>query len=291
MKKNLLIAGLVLIIILSAGYSTMITKANPFVRVKSSLKQEEKKVRYLDGIFEKVNIQRDIVFGASINEKGENETLKLDVYSPDGDKLTNRPVIVWIHGGGFTFGNDKTQSYIVEMANRFARKGYVGISIDYRLRAKPKDNLKETISDAVEDAFKALEWLRQNSNSLKVGTSKIIVAGGSAGGILGSNLCLNEAFANISDKSGIIGFANLWGSPGADWGEMNIVRNAPHTIIVHGTEDALVAYGNSVALVEKLTAAGVRNELVTIEGAGHTPVKHMDDFEKKIAEFLYEIVR
>jgi len=31
--------------------------------------------------------------------------------------------------------------------------------------------------------------------------------------------------------------------------------------------------------------------LVTIEGAGHTPVKHMDDFEKKIAAFLYEIIK
>jgi acetyl esterase/lipase len=288
MKKKLFKVSMVLIIIFSAGISIM---ANPFMRLNSSLKQEEKKVRYLDGVFEKVNIQSDIVFGKSVNEKGENETLKLDIYSPDGDKLTNRPVIVWIHGGGFTFGNDKTQSYIVEMANRFTRKGYVGISVDYRLRAKPKDNLIGTISDAVEDALKALDWLRQNSYSLKVDTSKIIVAGGSAGGILGSNLCLSETFASNSDKSGIIGFVNLWGSPGANWGEMNIGRNAPPTIIVHGTEDASVPYGNSVALIEKLTTAGVRNELVTIEGAGHTPVKHKDDFEKKIAKFLYEIIK
>lgn len=251
----------------------------------------ENKMRFLDPVFENISIQKDIVFGESVNEKGKTEKLKLDIYQPEGDKLKKRPVIVWIHGGGFRPGNDKTQSYIVEMANRFARKGYVCMSIDYRVKENPKEGIESTIADAVADANKALVWLRKNGKSLNVDISKIIIGGGSAGGILGSNLCFNKKLSDDNDKAGIIGFVNLWGSPGAGWGELEVDKNNLPTIIVHGTEDALVAYENSVNLVEKLNAYGIRNELITIEGAGHTPVKHMDDFEKKIAAFLYEIIK
>jgi acetyl esterase/lipase len=157
------------------------------------------------------------------------------------------------------------------MASRFARKGYVCLSLDYRQRKTPREDMKGTISDAVEDAWKGLAWLRENSASLHVDASKIFIGGGSAGGILGSNLCFNSRPGDENDKAGIIGFVNLWGSPGKNWGEISVDRHSPPTIIVHGTEDQLVDYQNSVELVEKLTAAGVKNELVTIEGAGHTP--------------------
>jgi acetyl esterase/lipase len=257
--------------------------------IKSSDYVEVGKVRYLENVFDSITIQKDIVFGVSVNEKGIKENLKLDIYAPENDKIKNRPVIVWIHGGGFRYGNDKTQSYIVEMAKRFTRKGYVCLAIDYRLRENPKDDPKGTISDAVEDALKALNWLRKNRKSLRADVSKIIIGGGSAGGMLSCNLCFNDRPNDKTDKNGIIGFVNLWGTPDLIWGELDIDKNDPPTIIVHGTEDKLVSYSNSVALAEKLKANNVKHELVTIEGAGHTPVKQMDDFERKIAGFLYEI--
>jgi acetyl esterase/lipase len=251
----------------------------------------DKKQRYIDTVFDSITIQKNIVFDESVNEKGEKELLKLDVYAPAEDVTKNRPVILWIHGGGFRPGNDKTQSYIVEMANRFARKGYVCLSIDYRLRENPRDDPKRTISDAVDDALKGLEWLKENSESLKVDVSKIIIGGGSAGGILGCNLCFNDRSNNETDKKGIVGFVNLWGTPDVVWGELEIDKNDPPTIIVHGTEDKLVAYSNSATLAEKLKANNVKHEMITIEGAGHTPVKYMDDFEIKIATFLYGIIK
>lgn len=252
----------------------------------------DKKQRYIDTVFDTITIQRNIVFGTSVNEKGVSENLKLDIYSPEEeDIIQNRPVIVWIHGGGFRFGNDKTQSYIVEIANRFARKGYVCLSIDYRLRENPKEDPAGTISDAVEDALRGLDWLRKNSESLKVDVSKIIIGGGSAGGILGCNLCFNDRSNNETDKRGVVGFVNLWGTPDAIWGELEIDKNDPPTIIVHGTEDKLVSYSNSAKLVEKLKANNIKHELITIEGAGHTPVKQMDDFEKKIMGFVYEVIK
>lgn len=56
--------------------------------------------------------------------------LKLDVYYPDTSS-TNRPVFMFIHGGGFK-GGTKTKPEIVEMANYYASRGWVFASIDYR---------------------------------------------------------------------------------------------------------------------------------------------------------------
>lgn len=288
MNYILLKFKILIIFFISVSY---IAFADNFSEVLISNNLKVKKVRYLDNIFDSINIQKDVVFGTSVNEKGVNENLKLDIYSPEDDEIQNRPVIVWIHGGGFRHGNDKTQSYIVEMANRFTRKGYVCLAIDYRLRENPKEDPGGTISDAVEDALKGLDWLRKNSESLKIDVSKIVIGGGSAGGMLGCNLCFNDRPDNKTDKNGIVGFVNLWGTPDLIWGELDIDKSDPPTIIVHGTEDKLVSYSNSVVLAEKLKANNVKHELITIEGAGHTPVKQMDDFEKKIADFLYEIIK
>jgi len=238
-----------------------------------------------------VKIEKDIPFGETVNFKGENETLLLDIYTLPKASVKKQPAILWIHGGGFRYGNDKSQRYIVEMAKRFAKRGYICLSINYRVRENPREDITGTISDALEDAMKGLNWLRENSNKLGVDKSRIVIGGGSAGGILGTNLCYREGNESEKwDKSGIVAFVNLWGSPEESWGDFNIDKNDPPTIFVHGTEDALVPYENAVTVVNKLNEAGVKNQLITIEGAGHTPAQHMDSFEKEIASFLSEII-
>ncbi len=92
------------------------------------------------------------------------------------------------------------------------------------------------------------------------------------------------------DKSGIIALVNLWGSPDPLWSDYKVTRSDPPAIIVHGTEDALVSFSNSLELVNELNSAGLKNELVSIEGAGHTPASHMDVFAKKISQFLFHIL-
>jgi len=286
MKIILLKSYLLLLISYSVCYFSV---ANSFTEKKSTNSNAEKKVRYLQNIFRDITIQKDVVFGEAVTSNGIKQTLSLDIYTPENDNIKNRPVIVWIHGGGFRYGNDKTQFYIVEMARRFTKKGYVCLSIDYRVRENPMDDVEGTISDAVEDAIKGLEWLRAHSESLNVDASKIIIGGGSAGGILGCNLCFNDRVEK-NDKAGIIGFVDLWGTPDEKWSKLDIDKNDPPTIIVHGTEDQLVSYSNSVALAERLKENNIKHELITFQGAGHTPVKHMDEFEIKIAGFLYDII-
>ncbi|NJN27513.1 MAG: alpha/beta hydrolase [Cyclobacteriaceae bacterium] len=238
-----------------------------------------------------IKIEKDVPFGETINYKGEREALLLDVYAPTEGVAANRPAIMWMHGGGFRLQHDKSQSYIVEMATRFAKRGYVCLSINYRVREDPKSDKPGTMKDALEDAMKGLNWLREHSNELGVDKSKIVVGGGSAGGILGNHFCYRDSAENEQwDRSGIVAFVNLWGSPDESWGTYLIDKNDPPMIIVHGTEDDLVPYENSLEIVKRLNQADIKNELITIEGAGHTPVGCMDDFEEQIANFLSRII-
>jgi acetyl esterase/lipase len=248
-------------------------------------------VRYINPIFKKVDIQKDITFGEVNNSEGKTEKLLLDVYMPNGDIQSARPVIMWIHGGGFKAGNNKSQSYIVKMANEFAERGYVCISINYRVRNKPGDDKTGTMTDALEDAMAGLNWIRKNYEKLRIDKTKIIIGGGSAGGMLAVNLCYKDKTASGKwDKSGIIGLVDLWGSPDESWTISKVDKNDPPTIIVHGTADTLVPYINSQRLIKQLEINQVKHNLITIEGAGHTPTSYMDEFVKSIAKFLYGLI-
>jgi len=248
-------------------------------------------VRYLYPLFEKIDIQEDIEFSKVINAEGKFEKLLLDVYSPAGDLQTERPVILWIHGGGFRPGNDKTQSYIVKLATQFASKGYVCVSINYRVRKNPKDDKPGTIANALEDAMAGLDWIRKNSRRLNIDPGKIIVGGGSAGGMLAVNLCYKDPSPGQKwNKKGIVGLVDLWGSPDESYSFYKVDQDDPPTIVVHGTADSLVSYANSEKLAKELENNHVKHQLIPIKGAGHTPTAHMEEFSKDISDFLYPLV-
>ena len=255
-----------------------------------SSKIENKKRRYINSIFENVDVQKNTVFGEVTNFEGESEKLLLDVYTPKGDVQAERPAILWIHGGGFSKGNDKSQGYIVKMATEFAKRGYVCISINYRVRDKPKEDKNGTMLDALEDAMSSLNWIRNHKDTLKIDITKIIVGGGSAGGRLAVNLCYKDNSVSEWNKSGIIGVVNLWGSPDDSWIMYKIDKQDPPMIIVHGIDDVVVPYVNSERLVKELEFYEIRHELIPIANAGHTPTGHMDGFIEDIAKFLYSLL-
>jgi len=80
-----------------------------------------------------VNVTTDIVYAEGLSHDQSSISpfaipLKLDVYYPDNNS-TNRPVFMFIHGGGFT-GGIKHKPEIVDMANYYASRGWVFVSID-----------------------------------------------------------------------------------------------------------------------------------------------------------------
>ena len=124
--------------------------------------------------------------------------LKLDVYEPT-DAPPNRPAILIIHGGGFRGGTrDKTSC--VDFANYFAARGFVAVSISYRLvrhrgtvpqewfdifeGLEVTDDVREqglAIYPAARDAKAALRWLHANAGTFGVNPNFITTHGGSAG--------------------------------------------------------------------------------------------------------------
>jgi acetyl esterase/lipase len=101
--------------------------------------------------------------------------IKADVHRPDDGQT--RPVLVWLHGGALIMGH---REGIDGRIKRLALDaGYVLVSFDYRLA--PEIKLPAIIED-LEDAF---VWLHEQGPKLfAADTSRVAVAGGSAGGYL-----------------------------------------------------------------------------------------------------------
>lgn len=142
--------------------------------------------------------------------------LKLDMYYPNNNS-TNRPVFMFIHGGGFTSGI-KDNPDIVNMANYYASRGWVFASIDYRTTeelgvtdemtleevftyyngiapqrwidttsqvTESRSDFKKSIAMymAQRDSKAALRWIVSNSNTYNINKDFITVGGASAGAI------------------------------------------------------------------------------------------------------------
>lgn len=229
---------------------------------------------------------------------GDTE-LKLDFYPGSGQKAA--PLIVWIHGGGWSGGSRKQ----AVPARRFQSlyPEYAVASIGYRLT-------REAIFPAqIEDCRKAVAWLRQNSEKLAVDPKRFAAWGSSAGGHLASMVgtindwpsdqasikgqCRVQAVVDYYGPTDLTALAKqkgferhaqagsaesrLLGGPvlelPAEAGRANpityISPDDPPFFIVHGASDPVVAPSQSQLVHNALKAKGVQSELTLIPGAGH----------------------
>jgi para-nitrobenzyl esterase len=115
-------------------------------------------------------------------EPGE-DFLNLNVFTPElGD--AKLPVFVWIHGGGFVSGCNRSPWY---RGTRFARDGVVVVCIGYRLGVEGFLEIEGAPSNrAVLDWVKGLEWVQENIPAFGGDPSNVTIGGQSAG----SSACL-----------------------------------------------------------------------------------------------------
>ncbi len=86
---------------------------------------------FIDPMFG-VSVTSDVQYGTNVDGLGNSVVLDLDVYQPTGAGLpAQSPAIVLMHGGFFVSGS-KTTSNMIALANEFASRGYVAVSINYR---------------------------------------------------------------------------------------------------------------------------------------------------------------
>lgn len=138
------------------------------------------------------------VMGAEEGDQDES-CLTLNVWTPGLDSA-NRPVLVWIHGGGFTTGSGAQGIY---EGRTLARHGdVVVVTINYRLGIFGFANLKEvsggripaTGNEGLLDQAMALAWVQENIDMFGGDPDNVTILGESAGGMsIGALMALPEA--------------------------------------------------------------------------------------------------
>ena len=134
-----------------------------------------------------VGVEYGIQYG-----RGGDYDLLLDLYRSN-EPAQNVPALVFIHGGGWErHGRD----YFAYWASHYAAKGYVCVSIDYRISSEAP------FPAAVEDAKCAVRWVRANAARLGVDADRIAVIGQSAGAHLALMVAYSPDVPELEGEGG-----------------------------------------------------------------------------------------
>ena len=152
--------------------------------------------RYVDEIFGGVGLVENVQFGVAPRPGGRTEDLFMNIYLPPSiDTETRRPVILLAFPGGFIQGD---RDDVANLAFRFALRGYVAATVDYRIAEEPPaselDYLK-LAADAIQDVSAAVRFFREDGltdNTYGVDPNLIFVGGESAGAVIAATLATLE---------------------------------------------------------------------------------------------------
>ncbi len=161
--------------------------------------------RFRDTVYsiDEIEILSDIEYANTIDWKGNEKQLLLDIRQPlpSLDTLSQRPCIIFVHGGGFSGGSKDTEN-LVYILETLTRMGYVTVGINYRLGW---DKIAECGGDtaslfkaqyrAVQDARSAIRYVKEFAADYRIDTNMLILAGFSAG----ANTALKSLYAQQSD--------------------------------------------------------------------------------------------
>lgn len=233
-----------------------------------------------------MQVQRDVAYC-----EPRNERQLLDVYSPG--KGQNHPIIVWIHGGGWTKGN---KTSVQKKPQAFTDKGFVFVSTNYRF--VPNVSVKEMTGDIA----KAIRWAHDHASELGGDPNSIYVMGHSAGAHLAALVCTDERYLkaeglSLSIIKGCVpvdvsvydipkrlnegggttppeSFTSVFGGSEEAYKDLSPVthvtkdKNIPPFLILH-VADRPETKAQSHWLADKLKAADVWAKVVAAEGKTH----------------------
>ena len=237
--------------------------------------------RYLDVTFPEVQVDHDIAYRDTVDARGNPVRLTLDVYRPAGDSATRRPAVMWMHGGFFS-GGDK--SHGERIATDYAKRGYVAVSIDYRLRpgASQWRDLYLASLDAYDDALAAVDWLQVHATDYGIDPDAIVAEGFSAGAVTAANLAFlpgHRGPATSPIAAAIPEAGLLYTVPDA---------GDPPILAFHGTDDTVTPFDNIEPVCGLAAPAGVPCELVSYAGGDHGA--SLGDIVQRSTTFIAEEV-
>jgi predicted esterase len=276
--------------------------------------------RYLDTLFTAYHLQSNIPYGQSLDLKGNTLRLLLDIYAPPStDTVSLRPLIIFIHGGGFV-SNNKVGAMSTSWLSKFACSGYVCASINYRLGVAPSKSdtaYFEALVRAVQDGKAAVRFFRAHASVYRIDTSQIFVMGTSAGSKTAIHMAyltdegipsyIKSKLGSIEGTSGNPGYSskvhgviNCWGAIG----NLSWIKSGGVPIYnVHGTEDKTVPYDSSYSyhglnygsfcIYERARQVGIPTGWRPFYGAGHTLDNNRQKLDSAFSDFsgwLYTIL-
>lgn len=236
-----------------------------------------------------VAVQPDIAYASP-----GGVVLLLDAYLRRGPGP--HPAVVFVHGGGWTQGNRRSETLEV-LLPALTAAGYTVFSADYRLAPQ------HPYPAAVDDVRRAIRFVIASAAAFRVDPQRIAVAGSSAGGHLASLVgttpcpaqplsqdpvvrvaCTPRTVVNFfgpTDLRGVIGLhpavSQFLGVSGPGLERVaaeaspitHVGREDPPQLLMHGTADAAVPLAQSQEFVEAAARAGMTAHLVAIPGGGH----------------------
>lgn len=238
---------------------------------------------------------------------GKEARHKLDIYVPASSEQQSLPVVVFFHGGRWTFGDKEQYSFV---GISLTKLGYIAVLPNTRLYPEVK------FPTFVNDGAKSVAWVYKNINAYN-GSQNLFIAGHSSGAHIAALITANEQYLEAEGLSNQIinGFAGMAGpydfEPEAEdlkhmFGPPSNYPNMAVTTFIDGNEaPMLLLYSNNdetvhIRNLEKLHA-GINAKNGTVksiiyENGGHAstvaafswanpsdlPVKRdIDDFFKQ----------
>lgn len=254
-------------------------------------------LRYRDTIFPTVTETPDLQYGEAPGAGGTPQKLLLDVYQPAGDTAKKRPAVIWMHGGGFKYGSRK-DSMMVELSRRFARRGYVAVSISYRLLAEEAcggegsaTRCVPAVMAAADDERAAIRYLRKRAEELRIDPDRIAIGGASAGGVASVLAGATPDSPGGSGNPGYSSRAQVVASISGGLPFDGVVEPGdPPMLFWHGTDDTVVPYAWAYNNVSFMMQRGMIAVLREVRDAGHVPGAYLDDMDAQARNFFYRVM-
>lgn len=280
-------------------YKYILLSAALVTGINYCFSQAEKPARYRDAVFTEVKVDKNITYQQYVPAGVKEKYYRFDFYQPAADTAAGqtRPLIIWLHGGGFKFGS-KNNSEVQIWCNSFARHGFVCAALNYRLSKKNTlfkfKALVSGTADAVEDVRNAIVFFKQHAKEYRIDTSRIILGGNSAGAItalqaaystpaelslLAEDSTINKPAIHTGKIAAVI---NFWGA----LFDINWLNKASIPIVsVHGSNDHTVpantkgtSFFGSIAIHKQADKLHIPNSIKIYEGYAHELAKHFNPF-------------
>ncbi|KEO81182.1 alpha/beta hydrolase [Tumebacillus flagellatus] len=249
--------------------------------------------------------------------EGDGHPLFLDIVRPLGAPAHPLPVIVYIHGGGWMFG-DKAASG-GKLNSLYAKQGFFTVSLNHR------PSKVAPFPAQIHDVKAAIRWLRANADTYGIDPNAIGVWGHSSGGHLAALLATSGDVPELEGNSGSPGYSSRVQAACVSAGPVDLLRmggwhdlpdspeavllnakyaqdnpdlakvanpityingDEPPVLILHGDQDCIVPVNQAELLFHALTDVS----LVRIKGGDHDDYNGgnlvMDDVLHLVLSFM-----